>query len=95
MYRQKHLALILVLLVFSSFHYIMAQSVWDGGGDGTSWNDPINWNTDVAPALGAEVVFNRSATVTLTGTGTAMPPAKLTITGPTTRVDFDMDLDIW
>lgn len=94
MYRQKHLALVLVLLVFSSFHYILAQSVWDGGGDGTSWNDPLNWNTDVAPALGAEVVFNRSATVILSGTGTALPPAKLTITGPTTRVDFDMDLDI-
>ena len=23
--------------------------VWDGGGDGTSWSDPLNWNVDRAP----------------------------------------------
>ena len=22
---------------------------WDGGGDGTDWHDPLNWNTDGAP----------------------------------------------
>ena len=25
---------------------MLAQIAWDGGGDGTSWTDPLNWDSD-------------------------------------------------
>src|SRR5436309_2113280 len=28
---------------------LLAAVSWDGGGDGTNWNDPINWSTDAGP----------------------------------------------
>jgi hypothetical protein len=28
---------------------------WDGGGDGVSWHDPLNWAGDVLPGPGADV----------------------------------------
>lgn len=34
-----------------------ATITWDGGGDGTSWNDPANWAGDVLPAAGDDVVI--------------------------------------
>ena len=58
---------------------VQAASVtWDGGGDGTSWNDPINWSNNAFPsqtndtlnitrALGTDVVTNVYRT---TGTAT-------------------------
>ncbi len=32
---------------------------WDGGGDGFSWNDPLNWSGDVTPADGDNIVIDR------------------------------------
>jgi Ca2+-binding RTX toxin-like protein len=31
---------------------------WDAGGDGTSWEDPLNWDSDVLPSLADDVVIN-------------------------------------
>jgi len=31
---------------------------WDGGGDGTSWTDADNWDGNVLPAAGDDVVIN-------------------------------------
>lgn len=28
---------------------LLAQVSWDGGGDGRSWHDPLNWSADVLP----------------------------------------------
>jgi len=28
---------------------LLATVAWDGGGDGTSWNDPLNWGGDALP----------------------------------------------
>ena len=28
---------------------MLATMLWDGGGDGTSWIDPLNWDTDEIP----------------------------------------------
>ena len=44
-------------------------SIWDGGGDGTSWEDPVNWDGDTLPGLAANVLidaFGNTTTVTLT-----------------------------
>ena len=32
---------------------------WDGGGDGTSWNDELNWEDDVLPVDGDAVSIRR------------------------------------
>ena len=37
---------------------LMAQSTWIGGGDGTSWNDPLNWNPSGVPTLADDAIFN-------------------------------------
>ncbi|WP_269537645.1 hypothetical protein [Cerasicoccus fimbriatus] len=48
-------------------HIHAADIVWDGGGDGTSWSDPINWDTDTVPT--ASDFFNPAgATITVSVT---------------------------
>lgn len=42
-----------------------ATKDWDGGGDGESWNDPLNWNPDGVPASGDDVYIDVSDTVYL------------------------------
>ncbi len=37
---------------------LAAQIVWDGGGDGTSFNDTANWVNDTAPVSGDSVSLN-------------------------------------
>ncbi len=38
--------------------YLLAAVAWDGGGDGTSWLDPLNWDADVLPATGDDVTID-------------------------------------
>lgn len=50
----KHfLQLSFIFFVFS----LNAQVVWTGGGDGSSWDDPQNWNSGV-PTTGSDVILN-------------------------------------
>ncbi len=38
---------------------LFAQTVsWDGGGDGVSWHDPLNWSADVLPGSSNDVTIN-------------------------------------
>ena len=34
---------------------VEAPVVWDGGGDGSSWIDPLNWDADIVPRAGSNV----------------------------------------
>lgn len=63
-------------------------TIWDGGGDGTSWNDPINWNTDLVPQFNDQVSIN--ANVTITGTVPNNPSQ--VIIGFNKTVTLDLDL---
>ena len=92
MRKSLRLSLILSLLLFSS--QIVHAQLWDGGGDGTSWNDPLNWDGDLEPVLGAFVDINTSVTLTLSGSGTAAAPAQLKVRGATTVVNLGFDLDV-
>ncbi|MEL6833054.1 MAG: T9SS type A sorting domain-containing protein [Bacteroidota bacterium] len=92
MRKSLRLSLLLSLFFFSS-QLVYAQ-LWDGGGDGTSWNDPLNWDGDVEPALGADVDFNTSVTLTLSGSGTAASPSQLLVRGMSTVVNLNFDLDV-
>jgi len=62
-----------------------ATITWDGGGDGSSWNDPANWVGDAIPTSADEVVLDNSVvagnyTVNLPGGAVTTAIAKLTIT---------------
>jgi hypothetical protein len=35
-----------------------AIGFWDGGGDGTSWHDPLNWSNDILPGPDDDVVID-------------------------------------
>lgn len=69
---------------------LSAQYVWDGGGDGTSWNDAANWDRDEVPATDSLVSF--SVDVTVTGTA-ANNPVGIRI-GNKANVVLDLDLTV-
>ncbi len=37
---------------------MLATVNWDGGGDGTSWENPLNWDTDALPTSADDVNIN-------------------------------------
>src|SRR4051794_8368371 len=44
---------------------------WDGGGDGSSWTDKLNWSTDALPGPADDLIIDVTAanpTVTLSNT---------------------------
>ncbi len=43
----------------------LSMVYWDGGGDGESWSDPLNWDGDVLPGLGSDVVIDVAADPTV------------------------------
>jgi hypothetical protein len=49
---------------------VPATLIWDGGGDGTNWSDPNNWDQDQTPTAGDAAILNTGAQVTV-GTATA------------------------
>ena len=34
-----------------------ARTIWDGGGDGVTWTDPLNWSGDMVPSFTDSLVF--------------------------------------
>ena len=58
----KNLLLLLTIFICTS----LSAQVWDGDGDGTSWEDAANWVGDVAPGEGASVTFPDETTATIT-----------------------------
>jgi hypothetical protein len=42
---------------------------WDGGGDGTSWEDPLNWSGDVLPGPADDVLINSAGTIVVHTSG--------------------------
>lgn len=84
----KNLLLFLTILTCTSLN---AQT-WDGGGDGTSWDDAENWSNDTIPLENANVIFDIGTTATITG---AAPNSIGRIFFDTlTNVTLDLDLNI-
>ena len=52
------------ILFFGLTAALSAQYQWDGGGDGTSWEDPDNWAKDFVPPTDSVVAFVDTVTVT-------------------------------
>ncbi len=51
--------------------FLLAQVVWDGGGDGTSWHDALNWDANVLPTAADDVLINTAGTPTIEHTNSA------------------------
>jgi len=43
------------------FYSARTQIKWDGGGNGTSWSDNLNWVGDVLPGAGDSVLLDNSS----------------------------------
>jgi len=65
---------IFAILFFGSFTFAIpgmipeafaATVTWDGGGDGISWSDPLNWSLDTLPTNLDDVTITGSASVSL------------------------------
>ena len=37
---------------------LLAVVSWDGGGDGTTWEDPLNWSGDALPGVNDDAVLD-------------------------------------
>jgi len=72
-------------------YFGMTIWVWDAGGDGVSWTDPLNWNKD----LGFPNHFNDKVWINLGG-ATILTPASLPITVGeiSTGMDFSGTLQL-
>src|SRR5262245_35824976 len=72
----KKLFLIWILSSTSIFAY--TQTKWDGGGDGLSWSDALNWVGDIVPGPSDNVLLDNSI---VPGTYTVnLPPGVVVIT---------------
>jgi hypothetical protein len=45
---------------------LLANVGWDGGGDGETWTDPLNWDTDALPGAADAVRIDLSTNLTIT-----------------------------
>ncbi len=44
---------------------LLATSVWDGGGDGRTWLDPLNWSDRQVPSAGTDVLIPNVAATSI------------------------------
>ncbi|MCB0648027.1 MAG: hypothetical protein KDC49_15265 [Saprospiraceae bacterium] len=81
----RHILLLMILTPI-----ILHAQTWDGGGDGTSWQDSLNWVGDQIPPQDSVVTFNAStANIVVTGYAPNRP-RRLNISG-TYQVILNMD----
>ena len=60
---------------------LLAAVSWDGGGDGTSWNDPLNWSGDVLPTVDDDAFIGSTANPNVNLTGFIAMVNSLSVSG--------------
>ncbi|MEM8679379.1 MAG: Calx-beta domain-containing protein, partial [Planctomycetota bacterium] len=55
--RKPHAGSVLCLEALEA-RRVLATVTWDGGGDGLSWSDPLNWDSDQLPVDADEVIID-------------------------------------
>lgn len=82
----------LLLLTFfvAGMSFVSAQYIWTAAGDGTSWDDPANWNQNEVPRADSLVVISQSDTIT----GTAPNIVASVRINAMRNVVLDLDLTI-
>ena len=58
---------------------LSAQTTWDGGGDGISWSDPLNWDSDLIPTANDEVVISSASAVEIGYAGAVASSVNVTV----------------
>ena len=64
--KKSLLALILGICLFSTQTAFSQVRTWDGGGDGTTWSDAVNWDANTLPISSDSVIIIAGANVTVT-----------------------------
>jgi hypothetical protein len=61
----KNTIIILILVTFSATRSAAITINWDGGGNGTTWTDPLNWDCDCLPGINdyAVLLTNNSVVI--------------------------------
>lgn len=79
-------AILLISLLNATLRPVNAQTVsWDGGGDGETWSDPLNWSGDALPGATDSVTIDVAGTDTpILHTGSDTSIASLTCEEPLT-----------
>ena len=80
----------LTLLLFLFCSTMAIAQTWDGGGDGTSWDDAMNWDNDLVPEAGDIVTIGMDVTINGTAPNN---PSRVVITSNRT-VTFALNLNI-
>ena len=75
----------LLAIVLTAGTSLTAQITWDGGGDGTSWQDAANWSIDMVPPADSSVEIRINAIIT----GTAPASIARIIIGDSVDVTLD------
>ena len=65
-------------LVVVSQHAMAGVVSWDGGGNGTSWHDPLNWSLDAVPGRTDDVLITLAGSYTVSVDAPALA-ASLTV----------------
>jgi Secretion system C-terminal sorting domain len=65
------LAFVLGVCLFSTQTAFSQVRTWDGGGDGTTWSDALNWSADVLPVASDSVIIIAGVNVQV-ASGTAV-----------------------
>ena len=82
---------LLLLLTIFTCNSLSAQN-WDGGGDGTSWDDALNWSNDTIPLEGAAVIFPKDVVANVTGSAPNTIDQIIFDTSAMVTLDLDLDL---
>ncbi len=88
-YRFALRSLSLLVAFFCGASPLFAQVTWDGGGDGTSWSDPLNWSTDAVPTGSDDVALTTAVTINLD-----IPATVHDLTLSSTTLEGNQDLTI-
>lgn len=87
---------LLFFLFFSLYNLnnLQANGIFDGGGDGTSWNDPLNWGDDLEPLATDVVTIPANTTIQVSMAGEVAQSIDFTdATSILTILSGDLTLD--
>ncbi|MGR3810770.1 hypothetical protein [Jiulongibacter sp. NS-SX5] len=59
-------------MLFCLPSYCQQTVIWDGGGDGVSWEDKLNWDTDEVPTANSEVRIQTASTNVIISSSTTV-----------------------
>jgi|GEM_PF-6391840 len=86
--------LLLLLTIFTCTSLSAQSIIWDGGGDGTSWEDALNWSNDTIPLEGAAVIFPKDVVANVTGSAPNTIDQIIFDTSAMVTLDLDLDLGV-